>query len=324
MYAALDLHEKSIQCVLKDDDGRIIRESKMGKDEKRILGFLDGTRAKVVMESGYNHQHIYDVLKEEGYDVTVAHPLMVKAIAYARVKSDKVDARMLADLLRAGMIPEAYVPDRDVREVRDLVRRRHYMVRLRTMLKNKVHAEIATRWVKHDGDLFTEEGKAFLRSLSIDAVNDYLETIEFLSRKIRELDEKVKKLAESDKYAKLLVTIPGVGWYAALLISSEIADVNRFPDYEHLCSYAGLSPGVRQSGETQHTSKGVGDSMLNWIMVQCTRVHVRRCDSSAITKFYEQVSARRGEKVAIVAAARKLMRAVYIMLKEEQAFRLDG
>ncbi len=324
MYAALDLHEKSIQCVLKDDEGRIVKESKMGKDEDRILGFLDGTRARVVMESGHNHQHIYDVLKEKGYDVTVAHPLMVKAIAYARVKSDKVDARTLADLLRAEMIPEACVPDRDVREVRDLVRRRHYMVRLRTMLKNKVHAEIATRWVKRDGDLFTEDGKAFLRSLSIDAADDYLETIEFLSRKIRELDEKVKQKAELDEYAKLLVTIPGVGWYAALLISSEIADVKRFPDYEHLCSYAGLSPGVRQSGETQHTSKGLGDPMLNWIMVQCTRVHVRRCDSSAITKFYEQVSARRGEKVAFMAAARKLMRAVYIMLKEGQAFRLDG
>ncbi len=323
MYAALDLHEKSVQCVLKDDRGKIVRESMMGKDEERILGFLDGTRAKVVMESGYNHQHIYDVLKEEGYNVTVAHPLMVKAIAYARVKSDKVDARMLADLLRADMIPEAYVPDRDVREVRDLVRRRHYMVKLRTMLKNKIHAEIATRWIKHEGDLFTEEGKSFLRSQSIDAVNDYLDTIEFLSEKIRELDEKVKRAGQSDRYAKLLVTIPGVGWYAALLISSEIADISRFPDYEHLCSYARLSPGVRQSGETQHTSRGLGDSMLNWIMVQCTRVHVRRSDSS-ITRFYEQVSARRGEKVAIVAAARKLMRAVYIMLKEEQAFRLDG
>ena len=106
MCAALDLHERSIQVVLKDDQGRIVKESKMGKDEERILGFLDGTQAKVVMESGYNHQHIYDLLKR-GYDVKVAHPLMVKAIAYAKVKRDKVDARMLADLLRADMIPEA-------------------------------------------------------------------------------------------------------------------------------------------------------------------------------------------------------------------------
>jgi transposase len=324
-YAALDLHEKSVQCVLKDQDGRIVRESKTIKDEERILGFLDGTNASVVMESGRNHQHIYDVLKERGYEVKVAHPLMVKAIAYAKVKSDKVDARTLADLLRADMIPESYVPGRDIREIRDLVRRRHYMVKLRTMQKNKIHAELATRWMNYaGGGLFTEDGKSYLRSLAIDAVDDYLETIEFLNRKIHELDEKVKRVVESDKYAKLLMTVPGISYYSALLISSEVADINRFPDHEHLCSYAKLSPGLRQSGETQYTStRSIGNSMLNWIMIQCTRIHVRKYDS-AITKFYQQVSKRRGEKVAIVAAARKLMRAIYIMLKEEQAFRLDG
>jgi transposase len=220
MYAALDLHERSVQCVVKDEDGRIIKELKSEKDEDAILGFLDGTNASVVMESGRNHQHIYDVLKDRGYDVTVAHPLMVKAIAYARVKSDKVDARMLADLLRARMIPESYVPGRDIREIRDLVRRRHYMVKLRTMQKNKVHAELATRWLKYEGDPFTEDGKRYLRSLAIDAVNDYLDTIEFLNRKIRELDEKVKRVVESDGYAKLLMTVPGISYYSALSIRS--------------------------------------------------------------------------------------------------------
>ena len=96
MYAALDLHEKSIQCVLKDADGKIVREPKVPKDEERILEFLDGTHASVVMESGYNHQHIRDVLKEKGFDVKVAHPLMVKAIAYAKVKTDKVDANFVS------------------------------------------------------------------------------------------------------------------------------------------------------------------------------------------------------------------------------------
>jgi transposase len=325
MYAALDLHEKSIQCVLKDDTGKVVRESKVPKDEERILEFLDGTNARVVMESGYNHQHIRDVLKAKGYDVKVAHPLMVKAIAYAKVKTDKVDARTLADLLRADMIPESYVPEEKTREVRDLVRRRHRLVETRTGFKNKVKAELAKRWVKHEGEVFTQEGRKFLRSLHIDAVDDYMDTIEFLDGKIGELDVKVKGVAQNDRYAKLLVTIPGVSHYSALLISSEIADVDRFADHEHLCSYAGLVPGVRQSADKSHATSGnrTRSAMLNWIMVQCTRVHVRWCDSS-ITRFYMELAKRRGEKVAIVAAARKLMRAMYIMLKEEKAFRLDG
>jgi transposase len=206
MYAALDLHEKSIQCVLKDDPGKAMKEAKMAE----ILEFLDGTHAYVVMESGYNHQRIRDVLKEKGYDVKVAHPLMAKAIAYAKVKTDKVDARTLADLLRADMIPESYVPDEKTREVRDLVRRRHHLVETRTGFKNNVKAELAQRWVKHEGDVFTQEGKKFLRSLHIDAVDDYLDTIEFLDGKIGELDVKVKGIAQNDRYGKLLVTIPGV------------------------------------------------------------------------------------------------------------------
>lgn len=324
MYAALDLHERVIQCVLKDADGRIVRESKVTKDEEKVLEFLDGTNASVVMESGYNHQHISDLLREKGYDVKVAHPLMVKAIAYAKVKNDKVDARTLADLLRADMIPESYVPDEKTRELRDLVRRRHSLVETRTSFKSKVHAELAKRWTKYEGNIFTQDGRRHLRSLQIDAVDDYLDTIEFLDGKIGELDRKVRELAEKDGYARLLVTIPGVSYYSALLISSEIADVDRFSDHEHLCSYAGLVPGVRQSADRGHaTSSSTRSAMLSWIMIQCTRVHVRRCDS-AITRFYTELAKRRGEKVAIVAAARKLMRAMYIMLKEEQAFRLDG
>src|SRR5437899_10822166 len=166
-YAALDLHERTVQCVLKDQDGRIVKESKTVKDEGRILAFLDGTDASVVMESGRNHQHIYDVLKERGYDVTVAHPLMVKAIAYAKVKTDKVDARVLADLLRADMIPESYVPVRDIREMRDQVSRRNSIVKLRTMQKNKDDEEIATTSRKDERVPFTEDVKNYLMSIAM-------------------------------------------------------------------------------------------------------------------------------------------------------------
>jgi transposase len=187
---------------------------------------------------------------------------MVKAIAYTKVKTDKVDARMLADLLRMDMIPECYIPNKEIRNLRDLVRRRFYFVSIRTMFKNKVDVEMSKRWLDTDNnnvttttikiknDPFSKNGKFRLRSLRIPALDDCLDTIDFLDRKIKELDIEIKNLAIEDKYSQHLLTIPGISYYAALLISSEIADIDRFPDYEHLCSYARLVPGTYQSGST--------------------------------------------------------------------------
>jgi transposase len=101
-------------------------------------------------------------------------------------------------------------------------------------------------------NLVIREGRKYLRSLHIAAVNDYLDSIEFLDAKIGELDSKIKEQALQNKYAKLLVTVPGISHYGALLISSEIADIDRFPDSEHLSSYAKLAPGVHQSGDNQY------------------------------------------------------------------------
>jgi transposase len=326
MYAAIDLHQKTVQLVLKDERGQVASKTKINKDPKKILEFLEGSDASVVMESGYNHERIYDLLKQEGYDVRVAHPLMVKAIAYAKVKNDKVDARMLADLLRLDMIPESYIPSIETRELRDLARRRHYFVSTRTMFKNKIHAELSRRWIDDYSktDLFTQAGRDHLKSLHISAVDDYLDSIEFFDAKIKELDGEIKEKALQDKYAKLLVTVPGISYYGALLISSEIADIQRFPDAEHLCSYAKLAPGTHQSGDTQFQKQDrSGNHMLNWIMIQCTHVHVLNCGSS-VTRHYNRIKETKGAKIAIVAAARKLTCAIYMMLREERAFRLDG
>lgn len=346
MYAALDLGQKNIQVVLKNKDGKIIKENKIQRNTKTILEFIennnkDHNNIDIVMESGYNYQYLYDLLQDEGYNVKVAHPLMVKAIAYAKVKTDKVDARILADLLRMDMIPECYIPNKEIRDLRDLVRRRYYFVSIRTMFKNKVHVEMSKRWLDTDddnnnnsvttttikikNDPFSKNGKCHLRSMRIPALDDCLDTIDFLDRKIKDLDTEIKKLAIEDKYSKHLLTIPGISYYAALLISSEIADIDRFPDYEHLCSYARLVPGTYQSGSTSFskTDKKQGSKMLNWIMVQCTHTHVRYCQSS-ITMHYNKIKNRkRNNKIAIIAAARKLMRVIYVMLKEDRPFRLD-
>jgi transposase len=152
MYASFDLGQRTIRTVLKSQDGKIVNELKIKRQADNVLKFLKGTNANVVMESGYNYQYLYDLLKSKGYNVKVGHPLMVKAIDYAKVKTDKVDARILADLLRTDMIPECYIPDEKIRNLRDLARRRHYFVNTRTIFKNKVHVELSKRWVDYSTD----------------------------------------------------------------------------------------------------------------------------------------------------------------------------
>lgn len=140
--AASALGQKTVRAVLKRQDDKIVKESTLEKQADSALKFLNGTNANAVIESGYNYQYLYDLLKSEGYNVKVAHPLLVKAIACVKFKTDKVDARLLADLLRTDMISEGDKPNEDIRNVRDLARRRHYFVNAKTMFKNKVHVEL--------------------------------------------------------------------------------------------------------------------------------------------------------------------------------------
>ena len=140
------------------------------------------------------------------------------------------------------------------------------------------------------------------------------------------MDMRIRKKASSNKYAKLLISILGISYYSALAISSEIVDINRFPNHEHLCSYARLVPKIYQSGEKlqlRGASKR-GSQMLSWIIVQCMHVHVRRCPDSTITRHYERISARRGKSKGKITAARKMAKIIYVMLKENKSFRYDG
>jgi transposase len=140
--------------------------------------------AKVVMESGYCWQPIYDHLEEAGYDVRLAHPLKVKAIAEAKIKTDEIDSETLAHLLRADLLPESYVPPKEIRDLRELVKRRAFLVGMRTRLKNRIHAELAKRDIDPGSPLFTRRGRALLACLGVDAVSQLLPVMETLDRQI--------------------------------------------------------------------------------------------------------------------------------------------
>ena len=159
----------------------------------------------------------------------------------------------------------------------------------------------------------------WLRSLNLESIQQYLRIIDSLNSEIEILSRELDRYS-SDGDVKLLMTIPGVGLYSAIMIKAEIGDVSRFPDAGHLCSYAGLVLSERSSGGRVRRGSITreGSRWLRWIMVEVAHVH-RRYDTH-FTRAYHRIAGRRGEKVATVALARRLLRCVYAMLRDRKPF----
>jgi transposase len=208
-------------------------------------------------------------------------------------------------------------------DLRELVRHRTALVRMRTKLKNKIHSIVLMKGIqissKHCSftHLYNEE----LKELNDYRINGYLHLIESLDSEIKDVSKKILMLAKEDEMTSLLMTIPGVGYYSALLIVSEIGDINRFLDSYHLCSYAGLVPSTYSSGGiTYHGSiTKRGSKYLRWIMLECARAHIRTNKNSNITQFYMRLAKIKGNSKAAVAAASKLLKVVYWVMKEKRS-----
>ena len=321
MYIGLDVHKRVCYGTVMDEKGQIVKRGKFSNDPQGLEEFMEGIdEALVAMEAGYCWQPLYDRLEETGHDVRLAHPLKVKAIAQAKVKTDKIDSETLAHLLRADLLPESYVPPRDIRELRDRVRRRAFLVGMRTMLKNRVHSELAKRGIRLGDPLFTRKGREMLRGLGLEAVDQVLPVMDTLDRQIAVISLGLKRMCGEDPRASLLTTIPGVGYYIALLIVSEIGDVNRFPDSEKLCSYAGLVPTVKRSGgSTRHGGiTKEGSKWLRWGLTQAVHTHIR--SETNLTRFYRRLAETKPGQVAVMATARKMLKVIYWMLRNDEPF----
>ena len=212
------------------------------------------------------------------------------------------------------------MPPKDIRELRDRVRRRAFLVGMRTMLKNRVHADLAKRGINTGGPLWTREGRTLLRDMKLEAVDQVLPVMDALDRQIAKISLGLKRMCGEDPRACLLTTIPGVGYYIALLLVSEIGDVNRFPDSEKLCSYAGLVPSVRRSGGSTHHG-GItreGSRWLRWALTQAVHVHLRH--ETNLTRFYRRLAGTKPKQVAIMATAHKMLKVVYWMLRNNEPY----
>jgi transposase len=193
-----------------------------------------------------------ELLEELGLEPHLVHPSRRKAIASARLKNDKVDARTLAQLLCADLLPEAWIAPQQVRDLRARLRHRASLVRLSTSLKNRVHAVLADRGIGEDRGLWTGPGRAWLADLELPPIppgiiQDCCGLLDTLATPIGRLERQITALAKPDPRVQALQALPGVGKLTAMTLVAEIGDIGRFPTARKLCAWAGLTPQVRNS-----------------------------------------------------------------------------
>jgi len=203
------------------------------------------------------------MLSDDDLEVKVAHPLKVKTIAEAKIKTDKISADILAHLLRADLIPECYIRAKSSRRIQQVLRQRMFLVRLQTMVKNKIHnliyrQEEAREQVQRFSDLFGVKGMQFLRSIPLPMLerkllDGQLELLAELKTRISFVESILTQRKENDEIAERLKTVPGIGKFLALLIRHKVDKIERFPTSSKLCAYAGLVPSTYSSGgKTYH------------------------------------------------------------------------
>jgi transposase len=329
MYVGVDVGKSKCRMAMMNQEGEITREFSFKNDSEGIsrLASMLTVNDKVVMEStGAYWLDLYDHLDDLHIPVVLANPLQTKAIAHGRIKTDKVDARILAHLLRADLIPECYVPPKEMREIRSLVRHRLSIVKLRSMTKNKVHALVDKNGLKHEfSDLFGKAGMRWLETLKLSSLDslmldNYLLHLENLDVQIERVDAEITTRATVDQDVRLLLSLTGVSVYTALLIKSEIGAIDRFSNYKKLISWAGLAPSLHQSGSVEYRGNITrqGSRMLRWIMVESARV--ASVHDPRLRVFYERVKRRRGDQKAVVAVACKMLKIIWFMLMKKEEY----
>ena len=333
VYVGIDVHKHYCQAALMDDNGHVVKELRFDNTSEGTSSLVTLARSidpqvQAVLEPSANFWiRTYDKLEQEGVEVKLSNPLRTKTIAEARIKTDRIDAKTLAYLLRGDLVAESYVPTRKTRERRALIRHRASLIQMRVDIKNRIHALLDKHELTHTyTDLFGKGGMEWLRGLQLptpdhEILQSSLEVVETLNEQIRTIDIQIAKDATSEEKAKLLMTMPGVDYYAAMILLSEIGDVHRFNSDEKLVSWVGLAPQVHQSGETQWTGhiSRKGSKRARWILGQCAQS--ARQHDPRMREFYERIERKHGSQKAVVAVARKMLAIMYVMLIRNEPYR---
>jgi transposase len=314
-YVGLDVHKRVVEACFLDPQGKILLRYDFALNRDTLELFAQKylrPADRVAMEATTNCWAVADRLQPYVAAMVVSNPMATKAIAQAKVKTDKVDAHVLAQLLRCDFLPLVWQPDPATRLLRELCRRRSALVGQRTKLRNRIHSVLAMRLIVPAAKrLFSDEGAAWLRSVELDPqarllVDSDLRQLEFLNKEIELVDAEIARRGYQSQAVKLLMTLPGVDVVTATAMMAAWGDVSRFTDGDHAASYLGLVPSTKQSAE--HCYHGPitkrGNTLARWMLIEAAQ-HLDK-HPGPLGNFFRRLLRKKNRNVAVVAAARKL------------------
>jgi transposase len=328
-YVGIDwAYRRAAWCAMSEG-GTVIEEGAVPAEEdglaKLVLRLGSDVKACVEMMSGA--VWVRDQLQAAGWQVQIADPRKVRAVAPLACKTDRVDARVLADLCRRDLVPDLWIPSPDERALRERLRRRAHLVRLRTSAQNRIFG-LQTQWGLRLALNDIPRAQALQRLAETTmpevwrrSIDEALQIIDLLDARLAPLEAELRTFAKGDPRVGLLMTIPGVGELLGLTIASEISDVTRFATAKRLVGYAGLSPRVKQSGQSSRTGplSKAGSRTLRWAAVEAAQ-HAWR-PSNPWHQLYLDLTKRAGKNPAKSAVARKILIACWHVLQRQQPFK---
>lgn len=325
----MDLHKKTSTFVVKEKFGRVLAKQKLNTDREQVTSFLRPYQGAELVVEPVSQWYVYaDLIQKLGINVHLAHPMKVKAIAFAKVKTDSIDAGVLCDLLRADLLPEAYFSTKEVRTWKETVRFRVSLVQMQTQTKNKIHGILfKNAIISPHQSLFGTRGREWLKELDLGEpfsfhLKEYLKLLDDIAVRIEEAEKEVVMKVSNHPQAKLLCTIPGIGYISALTIIAEIGDIHRFHSAKKLMGYAGLVPSTYSSGDKVRHGKitRLGSMWLRTILIECAHRQARSEKSGSLKEFHDHIEEKKDAKTATVATARKLCAVIWRMLTDNRPF----
>jgi len=328
IYVGIDLHKRKFDFVMMYPSGEVVKHGSRSTDADSVLEFASSlaVRHQVVLEPLENSYWFIDQLQPYAGSIHLANPGKVRLIAESRLKNDRIDARILADLLRVGYLPEVYIPEHHIQEWRCLIQHRIRLVRDRTRLKNRILGLLNREGCRvMSSDPFGKGGRAEIDSLELSSplrrmVDTNLVTSDLLSSQISVLDKEIEQIGQADSIVDNLCTIDGIGYFTALAIRAIVGRMDRFRSVKAFASYTGLIPGYRQSAERVHHGSITkqGSPTLRWLLLQAVPHAVRHSDY--LKRMYYRLCYRSSVAKARVAVAHALARIIYHVWMEARPY----